>query len=68
MGIQGKLWRVIGNIYSFNQSCIYFDGIKLEYFGITQVTQGCKLSPTLFLTFLDGLMNKSSFIFTFNTA
>ena len=38
MGIQGKLWRVIRNIYNVNQSCVYLDGIKSEYFGITQ---GC---------------------------
>ena len=58
MGIQGKLWRVIRNIYNVNQSCVYFDGIKSEYFGITQVAQGCTLSPTLFLIFVDGLMKE----------
>ena len=42
MGIKGKLWRVIRNIYNVNQSCVYLDGIKTEYFGITQgVAQGC---------------------------
>ena len=56
MGIQGKLWRVIRNIYNVNQSCVYLDGFKSEYFGITQgVAQGCTLSPTLFLIFVDGL-------------
>ena len=56
MGIQGKLWHVIRNIYNVNQICIYLDGIKSEYFGATQgVAQGCTLSPTLFLTFVDGL-------------
>ena len=52
MGIQGKLGRVIRNIYNVNQNCVYMylDGIKSEYFGITQgVAQGCTLSPTLFL-------------------
>ena len=51
MGIQGKLWPVIrNNIYNVNQSCVYLDDIKSEYFGITQgVAQGCTLSPTLFL-------------------
>ena len=59
MGIQGKLWRVIRNIYNVNQSCVYLDGIKSEYFGITQgVAQGCTLSPTLFLIFVDGLMKE----------
>ena len=32
---------------------------KSEYFGITQcVAQGCTLSPTLFLIFVDGLMKE----------
>ena len=61
MGIEGKLWRVhvIRNIYNVNQSCVYLDGIKSEYFGITQgVAQCCTLSPTLFLIFVDGLMKE----------
>ena len=60
MGIQGKLWHVIRNIiYNVNQSCVYLDGIKSEYFCITQgVAQGCTLSPTLFLIFVDGLMKE----------
>ena len=59
MGIQGKLWRVIRNMYNVNTSCVYLDGIKSEYFGITQgVAQGCILSPTLFLIFVDGLMKE----------
>ena len=50
MGIQGKLWCVIRIIYIVNQSCIFLDATKSEYFGITQgVAQGCTLSPTLFL-------------------
>ena len=59
MEIQGKLWHVIRNIYNVNQSCVYLDGIKSEYFGITQgVAQGCTLSPKLFLIFVDGLMKE----------
>ena len=59
MGIQGKLWHVIRNIYNVNQSCVYLYGIKSEYFGITQgVAQGFTLSPTLFLIFVDGLMKE----------
>ena len=59
MGIKGKLWRVIRNIYNVNQSCVYLDGIKSEYFDIAQgVAQGCTLSPTLFLIFVDSLMKE----------
>ena len=48
MGIQGKLWHVIRNTYNVNQSCIYLDGIKSEYFRITQgVAKGCTLSPII---------------------
>ena len=57
MGIQGKLWHIIRKIYNVNQNCVYLDGIKSEYFGITQqhgVVQGCTLSPILFLIFVDG--------------
>ena len=59
--VQGtcKLWRVIRNINIVNQSCIYLDGIKSEFFNITQgVAQGCTLSPTLFLIFVDSLMKE----------
>ena len=59
MGIQGKLWRVIRNIYNVNGRCVYLDGIKSEYFGVTQgVAQGCTLSPTLLPIFVDGLMRE----------
>ena len=41
-------------IYSVNQSCIYLWGVKSEFINITQgVAQGCTLSPTLFLIFVD---------------
>ena len=59
MGIQGKLWHVIRNIYNVNKSCVYLDGSKSECFGITQgVAQGFTLSPTLSLIFVDGLMKE----------
>ena len=59
MGIQGKLWRVIRNIYNVNSSCVFLNGCKSDYFDIYQgVAQGCTLSPTLFLIFIDGLMKE----------
>ena len=61
-----------GSVYNVNQSCIYLDGIKSEYFGIKQcVAQACTLSQTLFVIFVDGLMKeilKVKFIFDFITA
>ena len=59
MEIQGKLWHVNRNIHTVSQSCVYLDGIKSEYFGITQgVAQGCTLSLTLFLMYVNGLMKE----------
>ena len=59
MGIQGKLWRVIRNIYNVNSSRVFLNGCKSDYFDIYQgVAQGCTLSPTLFLIFIDGLMKE----------
>ena len=47
------------HLHIVNQSCIYLDGIKSEFFNIIQgVAQGCTLSPTLFLIFLDDLMKE----------
>ena len=44
MGIQGKLWRVIRNIYNVNSSCVYLNGCKSDYFDIYQgVAQGCDI-------------------------
>ena len=41
MGIQGKLWRVIRNIYNVNSSCVFLNGCKSDYFDIYQgVAQG----------------------------
>ena len=34
MGIQGKLWRVIRNIYNVNRSCVILNGCKSDYFDI----------------------------------
>ena len=59
MGIQGKLWQVIRNIYNVNRSCVFLNGCKSDYFDIYQgVAQGCTPSPTLFLIFIDGLMKE----------
>ena len=59
MGIQGKLWRVIRNIYNVNSIFVFVNGYKSDYFDIYQgVAQGRTLSPTLFLIFIDGLMKE----------
>ena len=58
MGIQGKLWRVIRNIYNVNRSCVFLNCCKSDYFDFIYqgVAQGCTLSPTLFfLNHLEGV-------------
>ena len=59
MGIKGKMWRVVRSLYNDNRSCIFLDGKCSEYFPINQgVAQGCTLSPTLFLIYINGLLSE----------
>ena len=37
MGIQGKLWQVIRNIYNVNSSCVFLNDCKSDYFDIYQL-------------------------------
>ena len=56
MGITGKVFNIIKNIYSSDQACIKVDGKIGEPFKISQgVRQGCVLSPLLFNIFMAGL-------------
>ena len=56
MGIRGKAWRVIQDMYERVQSCVRVNGRKLEWFDINVgVRQGCVLSPILFSVFFNGL-------------
>ena len=57
MGIKGKMWRVVRSLYVNNRSCIFLEGKSSDYFSINQgVAQGCTLSPTLFLIYINGLL------------
>ena len=57
MGIKGKMWRVVRSLYVNNRSCIFLEGKCSEYFSVNQgVAQGCTLSPTLFLIYINGLL------------
>ena len=59
MGIKGKLWRVVRSLYANNRSCVFFEGKSCEFFSINQgVAQVCTLSPTLFLIYINGLLNE----------
>ena len=54
MGIQGKLWSVIRNIFSVNQICIYLHCIRVFWY----YTECCILTPALFLIFADDSMKE----------
>ena len=49
MGVKGRMWRVIKNMYEASISAILLEGEKSTTFRIEQgVAQGCSLSPCWF--------------------
>ena len=49
MGVRGKVWRVIKQMYEFSRSAVFLEGEKSDTFSLEQgVAQGCSLSPILF--------------------
>src|SRR3569623_161352 len=58
VGIRGKLWRVLRNLYEIVESCVLVGKRRTEWFSVEAgVRQGCLLSPILFAIFFDGLAN-----------
>lgn len=56
VGIRGKFWRVLKNLYDVVQSCVLVGSQKSEWFEVEAgVRQGCILSPILFAIWIDGL-------------
>ena len=56
VGLKGKMWRVIRNLYLIVESCVLVGQDKTEWFSLdTGLRQGCILSPVLFAVFIDGL-------------
>ena len=57
MGVKGRMWRVIKNMYEASRSAILLEGEKSAAFRVEQgVAQGCSLSPILFSVFINGLL------------
>ena len=55
-GIDGKMWRVVKNLYQEVGSCVRLGEVKTDWFSLeVGLRQGCILSPILFSTFIDGL-------------
>ena len=49
MGVRGRMWRVIKEMYKVTQSAVFLEGEKSSMFNVQQgVAQGCSLSPILF--------------------
>ena len=57
MGVKGRMWCVIKNMYKASRSTILLEGEKSAAFRVEQgVAQGCSLSPILFSVFINGLL------------
>jgi Reverse transcriptase (RNA-dependent DNA polymerase) len=57
MGIRGKMWRVIKNMYNDTKNCVSMDNQLGEMFNTKNgVAQGDTLSPLLFSLFINGLL------------
>ena len=53
-GIDGKMWRVVRNLYREVGSCVRLGEEKTEWFNVeVGLRQGCILSPVLFSIFID---------------
>ena len=60
-GVQGRMWRMIKNMYNSARSAPRLEGSVGESYAIHQgVAQGCPMSPILFDVFIDGLIESLS--------
>ena len=59
MGVKGKMWRVIKDMYKEPRSVVLLEGQKSSSFNIEQgVAQGCSLSSILFSVFINDLLKE----------
>ena len=55
-GIQGRMWRVLRNIYEAVESSVLVGDKQSRFFRIdVGVRQGCLMSPILFALYINGL-------------
>ena len=58
LGVRGRMWRVIKNMYDITQSAVLLEGEVYEQFNIGQgVAQGCSMSHILFSIFISQLLD-----------
>jgi len=56
-GIQGRMLEFLRTVYTSTDSAVCIDGYLTEFFSVSLgVRQGCVLSPSLFLIFINGLV------------
>ena len=59
IGVRGKMWRVIKQLYSDVESRVKTGNGLTEWFKLhCGLRQGCPLSPTLYNVFIDGLVRE----------
>ena len=59
VGIKGKLWRIIKQLYDVVESSVLVGNQQTGWFGVdVGLRQGCNLSPILFAIFIDGIARK----------
>ena len=50
VGVKGRMWRVIKEMYESSKSAVLLEGEKSDTFTIEQgVAQGCNLSPIIII-------------------
>jgi hypothetical protein len=59
VGINGKLWRVIRNLYAVVESCVLLGDTRTDWFAVELgLRQGDPPSPIFYIVFIDGLIRE----------